>query len=44
MDGDSVVGNVNSNDGQAKFDRDNGKPNDGIGVGLVTRRVITAPT
>lgn len=37
MDGDSYVGNVNSNGGQAKFNRSNGDANDRIGVGLVTR-------
>ena len=37
VDGDSYVGNVNSNDGQANFDRSNGNANDRNGFGLVTR-------
>lgn len=37
VNGDSYVGNVNSNGGQAKFDRSNGKANDENGVGFSTR-------
>jgi hypothetical protein len=36
VDGDSLVGNVNSNDGQLKLDRSNGNanPNDGLGLSV----------
>ena len=37
MDGDSYVGNVNVNAGQANFNRSNGNANDRIGVGVSTR-------
>lgn len=38
VDGDSIVGNVNSNEGQLKFDRSNGKANSNEGLGVVTRQ------
>lgn len=36
VDGDSCVGNVNSNDGQLNLNRSNGNanPNDGVGVSM----------
>jgi hypothetical protein len=36
VDGNSIVGNVNSNDGQLKLDRSNGNsnPNDGLGLSV----------
>ena len=37
VDGDSCVGDVYSNDGQANLDRSNGNANDENGVGLSTR-------
>lgn len=39
VDGDSYVGDVNSNDGQANLDRSNGKANDDNGVGLSMGRM-----
>ena len=38
VDGNSIVGNVNSNDGQLKLDRSNGNANPNDGVGLVARQ------
>ena len=37
VDGDSHVGDVYSNDGQANLDRSNGNANDDNGVGLSVR-------
>ena len=37
MGGDSCVGNVNVNAGQANFNRSNGNANDDNGVGLSVR-------
>lgn len=38
VDGNSVVGNVNSNEGQLKFSNSNGNGNDNDGVGLSVRQ------
>lgn len=40
MDGNSVVGNVNSNEGQLKFSNSNGNANDDGGVGLSVRQEV----
>ncbi len=40
MDGNSIVGNVNSNNGQLKFDRSNGNANSDNGFGLSVRQVV----
>ncbi len=40
MDGDSIVGNINSNDDQLKLDRSNGKANGNDGVGLSVGQII----
>jgi hypothetical protein len=37
-DGNSIVGNVNSNDGQFRLDRSNGNANPNDGVGLSVRQ------
>lgn len=44
VDGNSVVGKVNSDDGQLKFDRSNGNANGNEGVGIsVRQRIIKIP-
>lgn len=40
MDGDSYVGNVNSNDGQLNLNRSNGNANPNYGVGVSTRQMF----
>jgi hypothetical protein len=40
VDGDSFVGNVNSNDGQLKLDRSNGNANSNDGLGLSARQIV----
>ena len=40
VDGDSIVGNVNSNGDQLKLDRSNGNANPDEGVGLWVRRIV----
>ena len=41
VDGNSVVGNVNSNEGQLKFSNSNGNGNGNDGVGFSVRQRIT---
>lgn len=44
VDGDSIVGNVNSNGDQLKLDRSNGNANGDNGVGLSVRQIVQSAT
>lgn len=44
VDGDSLVGNVNSNQGRLKFDHDNGNANGNEGLGVSVRHSKRRPS
>jgi hypothetical protein len=44
VDGNSIVGNVNSNGGEFRLDRGNGNANPNDGVGLSVRQIVQTDT